>query len=102
MWYSTAPARALSSTALWQRIDEYVETQRQAARIPGLALGIVQGEQIVHLQSFGVAEASGLPVTPQTRFYIGSTAKSITAMAIMQLVERGQLELDAPVSHGHS
>ncbi len=36
-------------------------------RIPGLALGIVQGDQIVHLKGFGVADPSGRAVTPQTR-----------------------------------
>ena len=78
-------------------IDAYVQSEMQAARVPGLALGVVQGDQIVHLQGFGVADPSGRPVTPQTPFIIGSTTKSMTALAIMQLVEAGKLELDAPV-----
>jgi CubicO group peptidase (beta-lactamase class C family) len=81
----------------WAAIDAYVEQERQAARIPGVALGIVQGDRIVHLQGFGEADPSGRAVTPQTRFYIGSAAKSMTAMATMQLVEQDKLDLDAPV-----
>ena len=65
--------------------------------IPGAALVIVQGDQIVHLKAFGVADGSGRPVTPQTPFFTGSTGKSITALAIMQLVEAGKIKLDAPV-----
>ncbi|MFN8382526.1 MAG: serine hydrolase domain-containing protein [Anaerolineales bacterium] len=65
--------------------------------IPGAALVIVQDDQIVHVKGFGVADASGRPVTLQTPFFTGSTGKSITALAIMQLVEAGKIKLDAPV-----
>lgn len=78
-------------------IDAYVQSEMQAARVPGLALGIVQGDHIVHLKGFGIADPSGRPVTPQTPFMIGSTTKSMTAVAIMQLVEADTVELDAPV-----
>ena len=78
-------------------IDRYVEQELQATRLPGLALGIVQGDQIVHLRGFGIADPSGRPVTPQTPFIIGSLSKSFTALAIMQLVEAGKVELDTPV-----
>jgi CubicO group peptidase (beta-lactamase class C family) len=78
-------------------IDRYVEAQRQATRLPGLALGIVHGDQVVHLRGFGYADPSGRPVTPQTPFLLASTTKSFTAMAVMQLVEAGKVDLDAPV-----
>ena len=95
---ASAQAAALAPTnERWAAIDAYVEQERQAARIPGVALGIVQGDRVVHLQGYGEADPSGRAVTPQTRFYIGSAAKSMTAMAIMQLVEQGKLDLDAPV-----
>ena len=66
-------------------------------RIPGLAVTIVHGDQVVYAQGYGVADASGQPVTPQTPMLLGSVSKGITALAIMQLVEAGQLDLDAPV-----
>jgi CubicO group peptidase (beta-lactamase class C family) len=78
-------------------IDRYIEKEIGELRIPGLALGIVQGDQIVHLKGFGVADPSGRAVTPQTPFMIGSVTKSFTALAIMQLVEQGKVELDAPM-----
>src|SRR5215472_18989294 len=79
------------------RIDAFVSSQMQAQRIPGLSLGIVQGDQIVHLHGFGAADATGRQVTPQTPFIIGSMSKSFTALAVMQLVEAGKVDLDAPV-----
>ena len=78
-------------------IDRYVRSEMSAQRIPGLALGIVHGGQTVHLQGFGEADSSGRKVTPQTPFLVGSVTKSFTAMAIMQLSEAGQVDLDAPV-----
>jgi CubicO group peptidase (beta-lactamase class C family) len=78
-------------------IDAFVEAEMRAARIPGMALGIVQGDRIVHLHGFGVADPSGRRVTPQTPFHIASVTKPFTALAIMQLVEQGTLDLDAPV-----
>ena len=68
-----------------------------AQRIPGLSLGIVREGRTVHQQGFGEADESGRDVTPQTPFIIGSLSKSFTAVAIMQLVEAGQVDLDAPV-----
>ena len=78
-------------------IDRYVRSEMDAQRIPGLALGIVHGDRIVHVQGFGQADRSGRDVTPQTPFLIGSVTKSFTALAIMQLSEAGRVELDAPV-----
>jgi CubicO group peptidase (beta-lactamase class C family) len=78
-------------------IDRYVEAQRRATRLPGLALGIVHGDRVVHLRGFGAADPSGRPVTPQTPFLLASTTKSLTALAVMQLAEAGKVDLDAPV-----
>jgi CubicO group peptidase (beta-lactamase class C family) len=81
----------------FEEVDGYIITKMKELGIPGAALVIVEGDQIVHLKAFGVADASGHPVTPQSPFFTGSTGKSFTALAIMQLVEAGQIELDKPV-----
>ena len=78
-------------------IDAYVSTQMQADHIPGVALGLVHNDQIMHLRGFGSADQSGRAVTPQTPFILASVSKSFTALAVMQLVEAGKIELDAPV-----
>src|SRR6266516_4779552 len=92
-----AMAGANAATPDLAAVDRYVEGERRATRLPGLALGIVRGDQIVHLRGFGHADSSGRAVTPQMPFIIGSTTKSFTALAVMQLVEAGKLELDAPI-----
>jgi CubicO group peptidase (beta-lactamase class C family) len=92
------PHGALNTqSADFQAIDAYVASQMQAMHIPGVALGVVQGNQIVHLQGFGVANPAGQRMTAQTPLILGSTSKSFTALAIMQLVEAGKISLDAPV-----
>jgi CubicO group peptidase (beta-lactamase class C family) len=77
-------------------IDQFVAKQLAVQRVPGLALAITQGDQVLHLKGYGTAGA-GQPMTPQTRFFVASVSKSFTALAVMQLVEAGQLDLDAPV-----
>ncbi len=94
---SAKPAFAQDTPSNFDEIDAYISTKMEELRIPGAALVIVQDDQIVHLKGFGVADASGRPVTPQTPFFTGSTGKSITALAIMQLVEASKIKLDAPV-----
>ena len=79
------------------RIDAFVGEQVRRHGIPGVALGIVEGDRIVHLQGYGRADATGRPVTPQTPFLLASVSKPLTATAVLQLVEAGRVELDAPV-----
>ncbi len=80
----------------FEAIDAWVEDQRSDARIPGLALAVVEGDTVVHSAGFG-DDGRGNPITADTPFWIGSNTKSITALAIMQLVETGAVELDTPV-----
>ncbi|MFN0299591.1 MAG: serine hydrolase domain-containing protein, partial [Burkholderiales bacterium] len=54
-------------------------------------------DRIIHLRGFGVADETARSVTHETPFRIGSITKSFTALAVMQLVEAGKVELDAPV-----
>jgi CubicO group peptidase (beta-lactamase class C family) len=78
-------------------IDAHIQQMMQELNVPGVALGIVQEDEIAYLRGYGIADASGREVTPQTPFLLASLSKSFTALAIMQLVEAGQIDLDAPV-----
>jgi len=78
-------------------IERYVTDEMARLRIPGMALGIVHGDRIVAARGLGVADSSGRAATATTPFYIGSLTKSFTALAVLQLVEAGRIDLDAPV-----
>ncbi len=78
-------------------VDAWLDGQLRDAGIPGAALVVVQDGRIVEERGFGVADASGRPVTATTPFMIGSLTKSMTALAVMQLVDAGRVDLDAPV-----
>jgi CubicO group peptidase (beta-lactamase class C family) len=92
-----APAKPVIKSAAYEAIDAYIERQMRRLSMPGVSLAIVEGDRVVHLRGFGKAHAGGEPPTPQTPFALGSTTKSFTALAVMQLVEAGKIELDAPV-----
>ena len=81
----------------YRALDQYIGAQMQTLNLPGLALGIVQGDQIGHLMGYGVADPDGRSMTPQTPIRLASVSKPLTALAVMQLVEAGKLDLDAPV-----
>ena len=65
--------------------------------LAGLAVGIVRDGRLESFAGLGAADAAGRPVTPATVFRIGSITKTMTALAVMQLVEEGRVTLDDPV-----
>ncbi len=66
--------------------------------LPGLSLAVGVAGEAVWAEGFGWADIDErLPVTPKTRFRIGSVAMPMTATAVGLLHERGLLDLDAPV-----
>jgi CubicO group peptidase (beta-lactamase class C family) len=94
-----ASAKPVFDSGSYEEIDAYIEKQLNALNVPGASLAIVEGDQIVHVKGFGVSGPDGKTPTPQTPFSICSLTKSFTALAVMQLVEAGKIELDAPVQH---
>lgn len=93
----TASAKPATNNVSYDGIDAYVEQQMRHLNIPGASLVIVEGDKIVHTRGFGRARPGGEVPTPQTPFFIGSLTKSFTALAVMQLVEAGKIDPDAPV-----
>jgi CubicO group peptidase (beta-lactamase class C family) len=80
-----------------EKVDRYVAKRVAEQRIPGAALAIVEQDHITRVKGFGVADPTGRPVTAETPFILGSLSKSFTALAVMQLVDKGQIKLDAKV-----
>src|SRR5215213_3074108 len=69
----------------FEEIDAHIERQMERLNIPGASLAIVEDDEIVHLRGFGKARPGGEAPAPHTPFLIGSTTKSFTALAVMQL-----------------
>lgn len=81
--------------AVFPAIEQYITQQMQRNRIPGVAVAIVSNDSVLYARGFGT-DGFGAAVTERTGFVLGSMSKSVTALAIMQLVERDLVQLDAP------
>lgn len=80
------------------KLDPGLEEIMNRWGIPGLGVSIVEHGEIVCAQGFGVQSLEmGVPVTTDSIFSVASVAKCFVASAIMQLVERGKLQLDVPL-----
>lgn len=67
--------------------------------VPGLSIAVVEGEDVLLSAGYGVADlATGAPVDADTRFYIASSTKSFTALAIAAMAARDEVDLEAPIT----
>lgn len=66
--------------------------------LPGLAIAVSVGDQIIWSEGFGYADLEQrVPVWPTTKFRIASISKPLTAAAIAQLYDQGKIDVDAPI-----
>ncbi|SEJ38888.1 CubicO group peptidase, beta-lactamase class C family [Dyadobacter sp. SG02] len=80
-------------------LDDFIRSQMQKRRIPGLSLAIIQDGKILKAQSYGFIDKDGkVPVTTNTLFQAGSVSKSVAAMGALYLVETNKLSLDENVN----
>ena len=76
-------------------LDAWLPRKIQYDRIPGLAVGIVHNGKLVYQKGFGYMDVeSKIAMTPKSCFRVASISKTFTAVAIMQLVEQGKINLD--------
>ena len=81
-------------------IEEFIDRAMPASAVPGLAYAVVTDGDVTSVGARGVVKLGGdTAVTPDTPFVIGSISKSFTALAVMQLVEAGKIDLDTGLSH---
>ncbi len=78
--------------------DAYVRASMEASWVPGIAYAVTRDGTISHVAAFGTAGPGDSPMTPVTPVVIGSVGKSITALAVRQLVSAGRIDVDAPVT----
>lgn len=98
IFLAAAPAQQSSDTGLPARVDPIVRTAMAEQKLPAVSVAIATHGKRDYERAFGMADLeNSVAATTQTLFRTGSIAKPITAVAAMQLVERGKLDLDAPV-----
>jgi CubicO group peptidase (beta-lactamase class C family) len=91
---SASAATPDSGFAVSARIDKLVHEEVMRQKIPGAAVAVIKSDKVIKAQGYGLADIENdVSVTPETIFQSGSLAKQFTAMAVMLLVEGGQLSL---------
>lgn len=81
-------------------IDEYIEIEMKKRQIPGLTLGICEGNNLLRVASFGYADLQNLgPAQDNTIFELASITKQFTASAIILLLQDGKLKLEDRISN---
>jgi CubicO group peptidase (beta-lactamase class C family) len=83
-----------------ERFERQVETDRDALKIPGLSIVVIQDDKVLAAEGFGYADIEHhIPATADTLYHLASVTKTFTAILVLRLAERGKLDLDEPVSH---
>ena len=92
---ATATAAAQDYSAQLAAIEKAIDEKRKELGVPGISLAIVKGDQVIYLKGLGEKDIDKkLPVTPDTRFAIGSASKAFTGMLAVMAADDGKLSLD--------
>jgi CubicO group peptidase (beta-lactamase class C family) len=90
---------ALAQNGSLNGFDDYVNKALKEWEVPGVAIAIVKGDQVVLAKGYGVRKlGEAAPVDERTLFAIGSSSKAFTAAAVAMLVDEGKVKWDDPVT----
>ena len=91
------PCAAQDATA--NKVDDYVKSEMQKQRIPGVSLAVVKDGKIIKAAGYGLANVElNVSARPETVYKIASVSKQFIATGIMLLVEDGKISLDEKIS----
>ncbi len=95
----TKTSETVPSSALESKIDSVVRPLIDSARIAGVAVAVFKDNQPVMLKSYGFADLEfGIKLPVNASFEIGSVTKQFTAVATLQLVEQGKINLEDDIT----
>lgn len=81
------------------RLDKWIEQHKERYGMPGLSVVVLRDGTVVHSRGYGLASVEfELSATRDSVYQIASVSKVFAAVAVMRLVDRGQLDLESPVS----
>ena len=99
---SQTPSNMLSKAADQNQIQFFrdeMDRLRKDYGIPGMAVAVLENQQIVFADGFGYADIeNSIPAAADTPFNIASLSKTFAAAILMKLVEEGRLNLDTPIA----
>ena len=96
--HATGPRDADPLAARLERVADYLGGERRKLHIPGLSAAVVLDNRVVFVDGFGEADVENhVPATSQAVYRIAEVSKMISAVALLQLVASGKLDLDASV-----
>lgn len=79
--------------------DDYVNKAMKEWEVPGVAIAIVKGDQVVLAKGYGVRKlGETTPIDERTLFAIGSSSKAFTAASVAMLIDDGKVKWDDPVT----
>lgn len=88
-----------NAAAALEGFDALVDKVREDWQVPGLAIAIVKGGQVIYAKGFGSRDLDKkLPVSENTLFPIGSSTKAFTTFVLASLAEEGKFDWDKPVT----
>ena len=83
---------------LEEKIDPAINQIIKSFELPGLAVGIVRDNEIVYAKGYGVKNIKSKdPITHESLFHMASVSKPFVATAIVQLMEKGKININEPV-----
>jgi CubicO group peptidase (beta-lactamase class C family) len=103
LWAVVFPALCLPLAAIAQTIpdgpaiDSEVSQMMTRTHAKGLAIAVVDHGKVRYVHAYGIRNAKGDPLTTDTVMYGASLTKTVFAYTVMQLVDRGKLNLDTPI-----
>jgi CubicO group peptidase (beta-lactamase class C family) len=81
-------------------LDAYIEAKKKELAAEGVSISVIGRDDLLFLKGYGYADKEvQRPATPLTLFGVGSVSKLFTGIAIMQLVEQKEIDLDAPLEN---
>ncbi len=90
-----------NNSSYFKLIEDYkafIKRKMESDKIVGVSAALILGDSITWKEGFGYADKDNqIPMTTQTNISIGSSGKPFTALAIMQLQEKGFVEIEKPL-----
>ena len=98
IWFILLTVDAAHAQSISDQILDYMQKIRIESGAPGVSVSVAHNGEIVFSQGLGYAEMDNLtPSTSGTVYNIASVSKTMAAVAVMQLVEKGEVNLDDPI-----